>query len=139
MRDKTRILAEIEPDQILTVETKKRNKFIVPSYHCIGGNMEFKTRVKGFDDLYSIFQELSKPATWFWWELLKNRNRDSNTSVFTAENNIIAKKVTKAYKELHRYDLIKRVANKLYMINPKAYLPEFSKYEEVYNKWRRLP
>ena len=97
--------------------------------------MGFKTKVKGFKDLYKILRNLSRAATWFWWGLIEERDAENNISVFRAKDNLEAKKITKAYKELREFDLIKRVTHQKYLINPKAYLPYFKEFDRVQKLW----
>lgn len=136
--DTTRIITEVQGDKIVTTKISDRKKNKLPSFHGIGGNDNMKTKVKGYNNLYEVLQNLSKGATWLWWGLLRVRDVKNNKCRFKAKDNVEAKKITVAYKELHKHNLIIRVARQMYMINPTAMLPEFDQYADVAEVWDKL-
>jgi len=92
----------------------------------------------GYNNLHDILQNLSSTATWFWWGLMKVRNPINNVAVMHAVNTQEARKISKAFVELHNHDLVKRIKHQHYMINPKAYLPILKHYEDVNTAWNLL-
>jgi len=133
-----KLLAEVRNGDRVTI-TKTKNQYKTPSFQKIGGEMSYSTKIKGFCNLYSLLQDLSKQSTWFWWGLLKVRDLDTNICVFEAKDHLEAKKITIAYKELNLLGLIKRVSKQHYMINPKAFIPNAEVYDKVQAKWNSLP
>ena len=107
----------------------------VPAYDTICCNESFRVKIKGFPDLYEVLGELSKRAAWFWWKLIKNRNRTNNISKYVPETQSDKNRLTKAYKELNGIGLIVRVKRQYYLINPMAFIPDFSKFDTVRYRW----
>jgi hypothetical protein len=133
------ILADVQDDESVTITTAKKRKENLPPYDCIGGNMAYPTKVVGFQDLYSIIQGMSKQTAWLWWELVKTRNRHSNECKYVAESRVDKRRLTIAYKELRKLDLVCRIRKQHYIINPLAYLPEQGQFQAVSSKWEALP
>ena len=132
-----RVLADVGSDDVVTVSKSKKKREDIPAYDCIGGNMEYQTKIPGFQDLYSILQGMSKQTAWLWWELIKNRNRYSNESKYVAESLVDKRRLTVAYKELCSLGLVRRIRRQHYLINPLAYLPEQGQFNVVSAKWER--
>lgn len=133
------ILAKVGNDEIVTVtKTKKQVSEDIPAYDCIGGNMEYQTKIPGYPNLYSVLQDMSKQTAWLWWELVKLRNRYTNEATYQAVTGVDKRRLTVAYKELHALDLVKRIQKQRYIINPRAYLPERGHFMEVLEKWKAL-
>ena len=135
-----KVLADIhcEDDEDIVIGKRKKTNSSTPSYDCIGGNMEYSTKVKGFDDLYAIIQAMSKQTAWLWWQLVKTRNRYNNESTYKAESQVDKRRLTVAYKELSKLDLVVRMYKKHYLINPLAMFPERDRFDEVRIKWDNL-
>jgi len=133
-----RILTDVDYEDVVTVTKQKRKRNNVPAYDCFGGNMDYSTKIKGYPDLYKTIQQMSKQTAWLWWELVKRRNRQTNESKYTAVSATDKRRLTIAYKELHKLNLVKRIQRQHYMINPKAYLPNFDKMEILLEKWSNL-
>ena len=133
------ILADVQDDDVLTITTAKKRREKLPPYDCIGGNMAYRTKVVGFQDLYSIIQGMSKQTAWLWWELVKTRNRHSNECKYVAESGVDKRRLTVAYKKLSALGLVRRMRKQHYLINPLAYLPEQGQFQVVSSKWEALP
>lgn len=135
----TKILCELNDNEVISIEkSRKGTRYSVPAYDCIGGNMDYNTKEQGFENLYSILEQLSKTATWFWWRLVQERNRRTNIATYKAKSAKESVKISAAYSELYEKGLIVRVRQQQYLINPKAFIPEFSKYVEVQEHWDSL-
>lgn len=48
-------------------------------------------------------------------------------------------KISKAYKELNAKDILKRVKQKTYLVNPKMFIPAGGNYLKVQEYWDSLP
>ncbi len=134
-----RILADVGDDEIVSIHKKPRSRYRVPAFDCIGGNMEYHTQVKGYDNLYTVIQNMSKQTAWLWWELVKNRNRHSNECRYVAESGADKRRLTVAYQKLFALGLVRRMRKQHYLINPLAYLPEQGQFQAVSSKWNALP
>jgi hypothetical protein len=132
------MLADMPSGHELTVQRKVVKKIDLPPFDCFGGNMELKTKIEGYPNLFKVLKNLSKTATWFWWSLLESRERLTNVCQFQAADAVEARKVSIAYKELHKHDLIVRVRRQYYLINPKAYFPDVNEWETVFARWQQL-
>ena len=136
--NKVTTVSRIEKDEELTVSIKTVHKIKVYPYDCICGNEELTMELKPFPDLYKIFGNFTRPAIWFWWTLVDVRNRSNNIAFYKAKNNLEAKKITKAYKELSDLNLIIRTEQKHYLINPQAVMPYFKELDRVRDNWDTL-
>ena len=108
----------------------------LPSFGMLG-NTERRTKVESID-MHTILQNASKNASWFFWTLIKLRSPSTNLAVFTPDAPAEAKKVTKAYQELNKANVLKRVRRGVYIINPKAYIPADQQFDVVLQEWNKL-
>jgi hypothetical protein len=126
----------------IEIKFKNKYKYIVPAYDCFGGNVETTTGTPNYsnihDNLYEIFQNLNRSTHWLWWELVKNRDRETNLSVIRAESPVIANKISSGYRELNKLNLIKRTKKQTYLLNPSAIVPVFKYYASVLKEWEKL-
>ena len=99
--------------------------------------MEFKTSEAGYPKLYEILANLSKAANNMFWTLMQTRKSNTNVCKFQASNSSERVKVSRAYKELNSLNLVKRVKQNHYMINPKVIVP-LSTYEECKQAYEAL-
>jgi hypothetical protein len=134
----TNITAHLAHDEELVVTKRATRKVHVPAYDCFGGNTNMKTQEPSFPNLYLVFGNLSKPASWMWWSLVKSRNAATNEVVFKAADKLWEMKITKAYKELCEVDLVRRIRRQHYLINPKAVIPIFDNFRGITDKWDNL-
>lgn len=131
-------LTDVQPDELYILEKKRKPKSNLPAWDAFGGNMEYKTEIENYPDLYDVIQNMSKQTAWLWWELVKLRNRKSNVAVYTPKDKVASNRLYKAFKELKDLDLVRRIKRSHYIINPSALLPVFSEYEEVFKQWESL-
>jgi hypothetical protein len=132
-----RMVTEVSDDEEVIISKRKRGSQ-VPAYDCIGGNMEYQTGIPGFKDLYLIIQGMSKQTAWIWWEFVKTRDRCTNEVVYVATTLVERNRLTLAYKELSRLDLVQRIRKQHYLINPLAIFPEHREFKLVSQKWSDL-
>lgn len=109
----------------------------LPSYDTIGNGMT--TRHFTSYPYEETLLELSKPEAWFFKILLKawrNGNGYSDISYikFNATEKVVA---SNAYKKLKERDLVRKVRNQVYMINPTAKI-NLSLFDELYEAWKAL-
>jgi hypothetical protein len=109
----------------------------VPAYDRIGGNMEYRSPIKGYEGLYKTFGQLSKMANWLLWELVEKRNSTTNIAVFKASSQLESKNITIAYKELFSAELVCRVQRQRYLLNPMAFIPKPNHYKDVLEYWEK--
>ncbi|MHA3055821.1 hypothetical protein E0H77_06630 [Acinetobacter sp. ANC 4633] len=131
-------------DELVASVTKKRQHH-VPPYFAIGRSTFMNYRledgsqkvVEGFN-MTSILRDLSANATWLFWTLVMERDLNTNIAQFTPIGISEKNKVKKGYKELEEAKLIIRVKRQTYLINPKAILPKFQDFAQVYAHWTDL-
>jgi len=133
-----RVTTEVLEDDELIITKRRRAISRVPAYDCIGGNMTYTTGIPGFKDLYLIFQAMSKQTAWVWWDMVKTRDRYTNEVVYRVNTGVDKRRLTTAYKELLKLNLVKRIRKQHYLINPLALLPEHREFETVSKKWNDL-
>lgn len=127
--------AELPIGDSLVFERKRKHKEKVPSFSCIGGNMNYETRVKSYPDLFGAFSKLSKGAHWFLWTLVKKRSSTNNMARYTPQGSGEHAKVSRAYKELKEKNIVFRTERSTYLINPKVILPDNGCFDEAWSKW----
>lgn len=127
------ILTDLGLNEACKIKVTKEYKVNLPSFGMLG-NTERITKVASLD-MHSILQDLSRNSSWFFWTLIKKRNPKTNLVDFIPQNNLEAKKVTNAYKELRDLGVIKRVQRGVYIINPRAYIPSDNQFEIVQAHW----
>jgi len=130
-----KIETNLPDNEDLVISKVGKGNESVPAYSCIGGNMDYKTRTKGYPELFSILKNVSKIGTWFFWSLMEERRSKTNEAIFRAKDLAESQKVSRAYKELYSLDLVRRVKQQHYLINPKVMLPAKGQYIEVLTKW----
>lgn len=116
---------------------KNKPKKPRPSYDPVGNGMT--TRHFTSYPYEETLLELSKPEAWFFRLLLKawrtgNGYSDISNMTFTATEKVVA---SNAYKKLKARDLVRKVKNQVYMINPTAKI-NLSLFDELYLFWQSL-
>lgn len=134
------IVTQLRAGEEMTISTsRKRTKHKIPPYIPLGKAGMSKFKVEGMD-VVSIFIGLSPGATRLWWTMVKEIDWETNMVVIRSaelsknEQN----KLSKAYGELNKVGLVKRVKREHYLINPAAVLPQFSQYELVALKYNAV-
>ncbi len=87
-----------------------------------------------------IFQDLSKVGHWLFWNLVEGLNDRTNMKEFKSSEltDVEKQRTTKAFKELHKLGLVKRVKQNHYMISPFAIHPKNSDFNDVAKTWREM-
>jgi len=88
---------------------------------------------------FNFFSTLSGKSSWFFWYLAEFREYETNLcdlrklhmNMTTTEKG----RVTRAYAELRKEKLVIRVTKGTYLINPKIILPDFSRFDAIWDKW----
>lgn len=125
-------LVVTEEDDTTTKPKKPR-----PSYDTIGNGMT--TRHFTSYPYEETLLELSKPEAWFFKILLRawrngNGYSDISHTPFTPTEKVVA---SNAYKKLRERQLVRKVRNQVYMINPTAKI-NLTLFDELYAAWKAL-
>ena len=123
-------------DEELIINTVKKRKEVLPAYSCIGGNMDYTTRIEGYPELFTVLRDLSKKGTWLFWTLIMNRNSNNNIAIFKAETVAEAATVARAYKELYALNLVIRLKRQHYLVNPYVMFPMMNHMSPTVLQWR---
>lgn len=127
-------------DEELHLSTRRIHKHRIPPFLPIGQAGMSKYKIAGLDT-GNILKDLSTAATWLFWTLESKRNKATNETILLSKflSKTEQNRVAKGYKELHQKGVIKRIKREHYIINPKAVLPSFEFYEDVWASWENLP
>ena len=131
------IVTRVADGDDVVVTLVRKDHYKVPYYMCMVEENKIIDDTKMARNIMGLFREMSHTAHWLIWALVAVRNKQNNMAVFSAKDNIEAKKVTKAYKELHSLGLIRRIKRQHYLINPNAFLPLFEEYDTVVRVWKK--
>jgi len=129
----SQIIADIDVGHQLSMSIHKQYKCNLPSFSMLV-NQERKTKVLGLD-MHNILQKLSRGSTYIFWEFIKTRNAKTNIVKYLPKTTAERKALTKAYKELHDLEIIKRVRQGEYLINPLAHIPTSETFDDVKKMW----
>lgn len=131
----------------LVTKLMKERTTTTPPYQCLGryGRTHFKDEngktiyINGMD-VMPILKDLSAPATWLFWTLAELRELNSNVCHLRAAvlSSCELNRLKKGYKELKEVQLIIRIKQEYYLINPKVFVPKFEHYESVQKRWDSL-
>jgi hypothetical protein len=133
-----KVIAELDGlslDDNVEIFVRKKQFTDLPPYDCIGGNMVYKTKKLGFQNLYDVLQGQSKQALWVWHEFLKRRDRSTNIAVYKPITSSDQQRLIIAYKSLAKADLVLRTRRQHYLLNPLAVLPEKEYFQQVSDLW----
>ena len=102
---------------------RKRYKITLPPFRLIGRGGKNKGGTSM--NLVQEMSMLSKPASWLFAELEKNLDYSGITAriVSSKLNESEIKRLRRGYKELRGKDLVRRVKQNTYMINPTLIIP----------------
>ena len=121
------------------ISFKPKYSVQLPPFQAIGrSGMNNSARIEGMD-MGKILLNLSsnQNATWLFWLLVLNRNIKNNIAVIEPSSLTDAeiKKLKRGYKTLEELNIVKRVKNKHYLINPKAVIPDSHYYHVIVDHW----
>ena len=131
------VLFPIPKNTSVIVTQKPEYKQPLPAYDCIGGNVYFETNEPGYPKLYKTLGSLSKKANEMFWAIVEVKDYKNNIGILKANNQTERNKLSAAYKELRKLDLLRRVKQNHYMVNPKVILP-LKHYPECKDKYFQL-
>lgn len=133
-------ITNIDPDKRYTVEEKAKDSVVLPGFDMFGGNQFIRTETPNYPKLYKTIQALSPSAAWVWWELVERCDRISNVVYYNPPDKVATNRLYKAYRELKNLDppLVKRVKPKYYMINPVAFIPMKSEFQNTLLRWKSI-
>jgi hypothetical protein len=105
-----------------------------PTFDRIGTNM-FSGKLKPFQNLEIVMENLSAPAHWLFWRLFRLRDRKTNICILIAKDNIEAKRIARGYKELLAANIVMRIKRQHYLFNPKVWFPDKGNFRAVLDHW----
>jgi hypothetical protein len=128
-----------DPDLDVTISTvTKKDKPNVPAFTCVGRQTMKSGNTTGYP-LIKVLLSLTKGEQWLYGLIHEHMDYTTNKAYFP--KNLITKverpKLSIAYKALNEKDLVKRVSNGVYMVNPDAVIYPQS-YARVKAEWDEL-
>jgi hypothetical protein len=130
------VQADLPADERLVVSREQTNVEQVPSFSCVGDSNEYINRyAPGYPELFGVLKNLSTKANWFFWSLVEKRNILTNEAPFIAKDRTESVKISHGYKELKDLQLVFRIKQQLYLINPSVMLPKKNYYQIVLTRW----
>lgn len=130
------IITDVFLDEHITIKVSKEYKCKLPSFGMLV-NRERRTAVEGLN-MHDILQNLSKGATFLFWDFIKKRNPNTNEVRYLPTDSAERRSLTKAYKELNQLEVIQRIRQGEYLISPLAYVPSNNNFDAVLEKWKEL-
>lgn len=91
-------------------------------------------------DARKVLQTLTKTESWFFWEMDISKDTETNEVMFSRNNCPEENKTTypTIIKNLVDKNMILRVKQNHYLINPNVTMPKFDSYSKVLAKWNSL-
>lgn len=134
------IVTSINLGEEAVISTRQKRKHIIPPFTPLGKAGMTKHKIEGFATGTKL-KNLSSAATWLFWTLDEKRHPNTNIAILESQSlsSYEKSKVVKAVKELTKANLVKRVKKETYLINPKAVLPQFEFFQDVWTEWEQLP
>jgi hypothetical protein len=123
-------------ENLSIIKTDPNKNHPIPPYFVMGRLGTSKHRIEGVN-VPHIFSTLSGKGAWFFWFLAMYRGYETNLCDLRKCHMTTTEKgrVTRAYAELSKQKLVIRVTKGTYLINPKIILPDFSRFEAIWDKW----
>ena len=130
---------DLDSSKEYDISFKPKYSVQLPPFQAIGrSGMNNTAQIEGMEMNKILFNLSSNQnATWLFWLLDLNRNVKNNIAVIepTSLTDAEVKKLKRGYKALEELNIVKRVKNKHYLVNPKAIIPLAKHYPEVVNHW----
>ena len=126
------VQASYDVDNIEVTFGKKR--YPVPTYWCSPNGSKRMT------DSRTVLMTLTQSEAWFFWNMDMKKDPETNEVMFSRAN-CPKEKVnyyTQVVKNLVDKNMILRIKQNNYLINPNMTMPKFEHYEKVKNKWLSL-
>ena len=114
--------------------TFSKKRYEVPFYGCI------QQRNKSMNDSRDILMTLTQSESWFFWTMDKAKDIETNEVMFSRACCPESKLnyFTKVIKSLVDKNMILRIKQNHYLINPNVTMPKFESYSKVLDKWNSL-
>lgn len=84
-----------------------------------------------------IISNLKPTAHNIFWKIVSSRNKNKNIGLYKPNTKTESNRLTRAYKELNQKELIKRIGQGQYLINPDVIVPTYT-YPEVVEHWQSV-
>ena len=140
LNESTSIVCEMGKQLTITVSDKPLPKKRVPMPSWTAASDGVKTReFQSYPYEQTLIQLNANEARLFGL-ILTNYDRNTGYSIVDLSNRTSAEKVelSKGYKGLKKRELVKRVRQKTYLINPCAKI-HFTFFEQLYEVWNNTP
>lgn len=141
--EKTQIQLSLDQNTVVEIamadKVKESNNWrFVPAYTRIGRTGMTGSRIQGLNML-KILKNCSGSGGWLFWSLVEKRNVKTNVALLKNADltRTEQKRLRRAYTELHNLDLVRRIRQNHYLINPKALLPTNETYNTVWTNWEK--
>lgn len=91
-------------------------------------------------DARKVLQTLTKTESWFFWEMDIAKDMETNEVMFSRSNCPAENRATypAIMKNLIDKNMIVRIKQNHYLINPNVTMPKFESYSKVLAKWNSL-
>jgi len=134
-----KIITDISNDEEAFISTRKKRTYDTPPFRPFGAAGMNKNGIEGIDAT-PILKNLSRNAHHLFWETVELMDITTNIRVIRGKQLTPSEKgaLSKAYKELNKVTLMKRVKREYYMLNPKV-LYSFEHYKDMQDKWDSIP
>ena len=118
----------------------KRKEPYFPTTPIIDNGRRNMTRFPEYKDFAGTMGNLSKVASWFFWLLVSKRDYKTNEVHYLPSDMKERNRIQRAYPELYKLDLVRRVKRGVYMLNPGAVIPATSDndFEPFFKKWDKF-
>ncbi len=130
-------LTNVNPANEYDIKLLKKFRAYTPSFGMLG-NIERNTKVPGIN-MHTILKNLSKNGSYHFWLFIENRNPKTNHVKYLPSTPKERRALTKAYKELRTLDVLKRVKQGEYLINPKSFIPAGDNFPDALTEWNSIP
>lgn len=133
---------DLDSSKEYDVSFKPKYSVQLPPFQAIGrSGINNMTQDEGMEMNKILFNLSSNQnATWLFW--LLDLNRDIKTNIAVIEPSTLSEaeigKLKRGYKSLEELNIVRRVKNKHYLVNPKAIIPLTKHYPEVVAHWLQL-
>ena len=133
---------DLDSSKEYDVSFKPKYSVQLPPFQAIGrSGINNMTQDEGMEMNKILFNLSSNQnATWLFWFL--DLNRDIKTNVAVIEPSLLTEaevwKLKRGYKVLETLNIVKRIKNKHYLVNPKAVIPLTRCYPDVVDHWVQL-
>ncbi|MEG1502376.1 MAG: hypothetical protein RR073_05630 [Clostridia bacterium] len=123
----------IKHDEQIIVKTVNQNRISRP-FDSFGTD----PHNKGFSSIYDILEQLNPKSLKLFCMLARNKDYNTNETVLSRkklkESEIYA--LNKGYKQLENLNLVKRIRDETYLLNPDYVIPKIANLKKIKEKYQ---